>query len=97
MEPIANYSVSQALKLSSPSVPESKYGDLVNSVSALRTILGGSGLFLGPIIGGLLTKYINFQHMTEIYFVIFIVFAFIEIAIILHQQKVHFHTQGRNF
>ena len=65
--PIANYAVSQALKYTKPSVPESEYGDLVDSVSTLRPVASGLGLFIGPIMGGLLMKYLSFPHMAEIY------------------------------
>ena len=49
---IANFAVSQVLKFTTSSVHPSEYGDLVNTVSAIRPFAGGVGLFVGPITGG---------------------------------------------
>ena len=85
--PIANYAVSQALKFTQSSVPEDEYGDLVNAASALRPFASGIGLFFGPIVEGLLTQFLGFAHMSEIYFLLFLICAFIEMAVIIHHRR----------
>lgn len=84
---LSNYAVSQALVFTESDIHVHEYGDLVNSASALRPIFSGLGLFSGPIVGGLLMKYLGFSHMCEIYSLIFLVFAMIEFTIILRERR----------
>lgn len=84
---LANYAVSQTLIYTKPHVLESQYGGLVNSVSVLRTLACGLAFFIGPIMGGLLTSYFGFSLMTDIYALVFLLFALLEMAIIISNQQ----------
>ena len=74
---IDTYALSQVLKFTKPSVPLAEYGDLVNSASVLRPVASGLGLLMGPIIGGLILKYIGYAHMSEIYSLVYLIFGVI--------------------
>ena len=59
----------------------------MNSVSTLRIIARETGLFVGPIAGGLITKYAGFPHLTEIYALLFLAFGCIEMSMVLNEYK----------
>ena len=44
------------------------YGDLVNTVSAIRTMSLGTGLLVGPLLGQLLTELMGFRLAMDVFF-----------------------------
>ena len=84
---INNFAASQSLKYTQSSVPSEDYGRLVNTISAIRALSQGLGLFLGPIVGGVLVYLIGFEWMFEILGTLFLLSAMLEMNEIRKETK----------
>ena len=59
---------SESIQAAKQQYDDELYGDLVNTISAIRNLSLGVGLLVGPILGELLTQFIGFRWAMDVFF-----------------------------